>query len=113
MRSGEDEARAGPRDTLAAMSAALLLVNSRFPTELLGGTVVALTAVVLGILWHRVYVHPLAHFPGPKLAAATWWYMTYYEVFKDGAMVEHLEYLHARYGESDNEPPATSLCRSS
>ena len=113
MRSGEDEAPVGPRDTLAAMSA-LLLVNSRFPTELLGGgAVVALTAVVLGILWHRLYLHPLAHFPGPKLAAGTWWYMTYYEVFKDGAMVEQLEYLHARYGESESEPKAASLCGSS
>jgi hypothetical protein len=38
--------------------------------------------VYLGSLVHRVlynlYQHPLAHIPGPKLAAATYLYQTYY-----------------------------------
>ncbi|EKM57484.1 uncharacterized protein PHACADRAFT_206389 [Phanerochaete carnosa HHB-10118-sp] len=47
---------------------------------------------------YRSFFHPLARFPGPKLAAATYWYSTYYEVWKDGALIEHLEELHKRYG---------------
>ncbi|THH33280.1 hypothetical protein EUX98_g884 [Antrodiella citrinella] len=57
------------------------------------GGVVLLVAVV-----RRVYLHPLAHFPGPKLAAATYWYTAYYEVWKDGGLVEHLVELHKQYG---------------
>ena len=51
------------------------------------------------LAFQRVYLHPLTGFPGPKLAAATFWYRTYYEVWKDGALVEHLEELHKQYGE--------------
>ncbi|KAI0747057.1 cytochrome P450 [Daedaleopsis nitida] len=54
--------------------------------------------VLISVLLKRVVFHPLSRFPGPKLAAATWWYMTYYEVFKDGAFVAQLEKLHAQYG---------------
>ena len=60
----------------------------------------ALTGVTVIVLLKRLVFHPLARFPGPKLAAATWWYMTYYEVFKDGAFVDHLEELHKKYGAS-------------
>ncbi|TFK86651.1 cytochrome P450 [Polyporus arcularius HHB13444] len=52
----------------------------------------------LGIAVQRLYFHRLSRFPGPRLAAATWWYMTYYEVWLNGGLVEHLEVLHANYG---------------
>lgn len=52
-------------------------------------------------LW-RLYRHPLVQFPGPKLAALTGWYTTYYDLLKGGSMVEQLEVLHRRYGEKDN-----------
>lgn len=54
--------------------------------------------LVTRLLWKRLVSHPLASFPGPKLAAATQWYSTYYEVWKDGGMVEKLEELHRVYG---------------
>jgi hypothetical protein len=47
----------------------------------------------------RLVLSPLSRFPGPKLAALTGWYITYYEAFKDGALVAHLEKLHEVYGE--------------
>ncbi|KAF7436238.1 hypothetical protein PC9H_003067 [Pleurotus ostreatus] len=49
------------------------------------------------IIWN-LYFHPLRHFPGPWLAAATWWYTTWFEVFLNGGMVDHLQTLHKRYG---------------
>lgn len=63
----------------------------------------AFIAVGICLVVWRLYFHPLSGFPGPKLAAATYWYTTYYEVWKDGSMVEHIGELHQKYG--------TSLCR--
>ncbi|PPQ66756.1 hypothetical protein CVT24_008713 [Panaeolus cyanescens] len=47
---------------------------------------------------YRVYLHPLSRFPGPKLAAVTSLYRTYYEVFKDGALLERIHQLHQLHG---------------
>ncbi|GJE97483.1 cytochrome P450 [Phanerochaete sordida] len=58
----------------------------------------AASALTLLRALYRVVFHPLAAFPGPRLAAATHWYAAYYEVWKDGALVEHLESLHEQYG---------------
>ena len=63
-----------------------------------GGVLAAATSIFIVTIVQRLFFHPLSQFPGPKLAAATWWYMTYYEVFQDGALVFHLDELHASYG---------------
>ena len=64
------------------------------PLAVAGSIIVAISSLVV----YRIYLHPLARYPGPKLAAATSWYATYYEVWKDGEFVEHIEDLHRRYG---------------
>jgi hypothetical protein len=46
----------------------------------------------------KTFFHPLCHFPGPKLAALTRWYAAYYELIRDGDLVEHLHDLHEMYG---------------
>ncbi len=48
--------------------------------------------------WRRLYRHPLSKVPGPKLAALTWWYITYFDVCKDGGLLDQLETLHRIYG---------------
>ena len=57
--------------------------------------------LVYGILW-RLYLSPLACFPGPKLAALTLWYECYYDVFKPGGgmYIWEIEKMHQRYGMS-------------
>ncbi|OAL02174.1 putative benzoate 4-monooxygenase cytochrome P450 [Phaeosphaeriaceae sp. SRC1lsM3a] len=53
--------------------------------------------VLLGI--YRVYFHPLAKFPGPKLAALTFWYEFYYEIFPHKwQYVWKIKQLHEQYG---------------
>ncbi|KAJ3533591.1 hypothetical protein NMY22_g7270 [Coprinellus aureogranulatus] len=70
-------------------------------------TVQSSLAVLLGslaiayatyLVFSRLYFHPLAHFPGPKVAALTGWYAAYYDIFKGGTMIEQLEVLHRKYG---------------
>lgn len=66
---------------------------------------VGLAAVFLlyGVLLvvYRLYLSPIAAFPGPKLAAATEWYEFYYHLVKDGQFGRAVERMHEKYGETD------------
>lgn len=55
------------------------------------------------LAWYRLYLHPLAQFPGPVLAAISDYYTTYYDLWKGGAQVKQLEKLHKIYGELNRE----------
>ena len=48
-------------------------------------------------LVYRLYFHPLAKFPGPKLAAATSLHNAYYDIMQPG-LVKMLPELHRNYG---------------
>lgn len=60
------------------------------------------TATLLGYFAartvYRLFFHPLAHIPGPWLAAVTTLYEDYYDVVKPGRFVFKIKQLHARYG---------------
>ena len=47
---------------------------------------------------YRIYFHPLARFPGPTLAIATYWYEFYYEIIQGARYTWKLEALHKQYG---------------
>lgn len=56
------------------------------------------TTYVFGLGIYRLYLSPIAKFPGPKLAALTQWYETYYDVYLDGKFTLHFKELHEKYG---------------
>jgi hypothetical protein len=63
--------------------------------------VLLLTSLLLWALCvpiYRLFFSPIAAIPGPKLAAITQWYETYYNVYLGGKFTLHLEKLHAKYG---------------
>ena len=52
-------------------------------------------------VFYRLYFHPLAKFPGPKLAAATLWYEFYYDCILFGQYTFKIGRMHEKYGLSD------------
>ncbi|KAI4253641.1 MAG: hypothetical protein LQ352_003569 [Teloschistes flavicans] len=52
----------------------------------------------IGLVIHRLYFSPLAKFPGPPLAAATYLFEGYYDVVKRGKYTFKLKDLHQKYG---------------
>lgn len=57
--------------------------------------VIGLYSVVLVV--YRLWFHPLAGFPGPKLLAATTWYEAYVDLFHHD-FPERLAKIHTKYG---------------
>ena len=59
---------------------------------------IALTGyTIYGAIW-RLYFSPIAHIPGPKLAALTLWVEFYYDVVLMGRYTFKLQEWHERYG---------------
>ncbi|MCJ1447230.1 MAG: hypothetical protein MMC23_007741 [Stictis urceolatum] len=52
--------------------------------------------VTLGL--YRLIFHPLAKFPGPKLAAVSRYYEAYHDVIQDGQYTNKIAELHRSYG---------------
>jgi hypothetical protein len=48
--------------------------------------------------FYNVYLHPLARFPGPKLAAASKYWLFYQEFVKGVSLSDVRDKLHAQYG---------------
>jgi hypothetical protein len=55
---------------------------------------------LLGLAIYRLYLSPLARFPGPRLAALSNWYEFYYDVMLQGNFTFHIHDLHEQYGMS-------------
>ncbi|EON62171.1 hypothetical protein W97_01391 [Coniosporium apollinis CBS 100218] len=55
-------------------------------------------AYIFGLAIYRVYLSPIANFPGPKLAALTYWYEFYHEVILRGQYTFRINDWHDKYG---------------
>lgn len=47
---------------------------------------------------YNLFLHPLRHIPGPKIAAWSSLYEFYYDVLQDGQYLWKIEEMHNRYG---------------
>lgn len=57
------------------------------------------TVYFITLISYRLFLHPLAKFPGPKLAAITRYYEAYYDIVQNGQYIFKIEELHKKYGE--------------
>ncbi|KAL3475700.1 cytochrome P450 [Aspergillus californicus] len=60
--------------------------------------VLATVGYWIGLVIYRLFLSPLAKFPGPRLAAATLWYETYYDTFRWGQYTFKITQMHEKYG---------------
>lgn len=64
-----------------------------------------------GTIIYRLYFSPLAKFPGPRLAAATYLYEGYYDIVKRGKYTFKIRDLHAQYGKSRSDNFQTHILK--
>lgn len=66
--------------------------------ESLGAILLIVAGVIAYTVIYRLYLHPLAKIPGPKLAALTYFYEIYFNIVKPGMFVWEIKRLHEIYG---------------
>lgn len=57
--------------------------------------------IILSLVYRVIYIiyfHPLAHIPGPKLAAASYLYQTYFSLVSGSKFYIQIQKLHEEYG---------------
>ncbi|KAI0175596.1 trichodiene oxygenase [Hypoxylon sp. FL1284] len=59
---------------------------------------VAVVAYYGTLVFYRLFLSPLARFPGPRLAAVSRWYEGYYDVVLGGKYTSKIAELHEKYG---------------
>ena len=65
---------------------------------LLGCLILLKLTYDLALALYRITLHPLAKFPGSKIAAATYWHETYHDVFKGHQYIWKIQAMHKQYG---------------
>ena len=76
----------------------LALLHFGLSAQLLALLSAALLGLVVAKVIYRLFFHPLANVPGPRLAAATWLYEIYYDLVQGGQFVFQVRKLHEKYG---------------
>ena len=61
-------------------------------------SVLGLLAFLATLTFYRLFLHPLANVPGPKIAAATAWYEFYWDCPQKGRFFTKITEMHKKYG---------------
>jgi hypothetical protein len=83
------------------------------PSSIWGTATAAAATVAMwlaGLAAYRLYLGPLAGFPGPRLAALTGWYETYFECWMRGRYWVEIEKMHEKYGSAPRFPYSLLKC---
>ena len=75
-----------------------ILSASLTPMSVCFGGILCLLTWSFVLVVYRLYFHPLAKFPGPRLAIATYWFEFYYDIVQHGQYTFKLRELHEQYG---------------
>jgi hypothetical protein len=67
-------------------------------TRLLAAGTSLLVLHLLSTAIYRLYLSPIAKFPGPRLAALSFWYEFYFDVIKGGQYTWEIGRMHDIYG---------------
>lgn len=80
------------------------------PGSILAKFFFGLVAFQIAKYIYRVTFHPLAHFPGPRLAALTNLYGAFYDLSEVRSYIKEIPALHEKYGTFLTNPilPTTS-----
>lgn len=75
-------------------------VAMELPANLLSWRYASVAAVVYftSLAFYRLFLHSLARFPGPKLAAITRYYEAYYDIVRNGQYTFKIADMHKKYG---------------
>ena len=68
------------------------------PLQLVAVGAGALVLYFICLATYRIYLSPIAKFPGPKLAALSLWYEFYHDVVRGGQYCFKISELHDEYG---------------
>ncbi|UKZ75992.1 hypothetical protein TrVFT333_003688 [Trichoderma virens FT-333] len=74
------------------------LVSQPVATTVLLATVLVSCIYNVYLVIYRLWFSPVAKFPGPKFAAASFWYEFYYDYWLDGKYLFEVEKMHKKYG---------------
>jgi cytochrome P450 len=62
------------------------------------GSTLLVCLYFISVIVYRLYLSPISKIPGPKLAAATWWFEYYYDIIHYGKYIFKIKELHREYG---------------
>ncbi|KAI1767418.1 cytochrome P450 family protein [Hypoxylon sp. FL1150] len=68
------------------------------PSVFAPAVAILLASYVLSVAFYRLFWSPLARIPGPRLAALTYWYECYFDIFRPAQYVFKIRELHQIYG---------------
>jgi len=58
----------------------------------------AILVYFIHTILYRLFLSPIAHIPGPKIAALIWWYEYYHDVVHYGKYIWKVKEFHQQYG---------------